>query len=187
MAAGERSLLLPSGSSSAVAVTLGSFTPAPHFWEGSEDRWPRVLALKSRATALYGAGALLPAARAFSAALRLAVAAGGPPPLPPCRADPKADLHAGLALCQLRMGLPAAAAANAGKALALRPGHVKARYRRALAAAAMLDWEGAAQDLGEVLRVEPGNRAARRELGRVRAAIRERDAGMARGLGRLFA
>ena len=187
MAAGESSLLLPSGSKAAIAVTLGSFTPAPHFWDGSLDRWPAVLALKSRATALYGAGLLLPATKAFSTALRYAVAAGGPPPLPPCRAQPKADLHAGLALCQLRLGLPAEAAANAGKALALRPDHVKARYRRAMAAAAMMDWDGAAEDLGAVLRAEPGNRAARREMGRVRAAIRERDAGMARGLGRLFA
>uniref|UniRef100_A0A8C9LDJ5 FKBPL protein n=1 Tax=Pavo cristatus TaxID=9049 RepID=A0A8C9LDJ5_PAVCR len=165
MAAGERSLLLPSGSSTAITVTLGSFTPAPHFWDGTEDRWPAVMALKGRATALYGAGLLLPATRAFSVALRHAVIAGGPPPLPPSRAHPKADLHAGLALCQLRLGLPAAAAANAGKALALRPGHVKARYRRAMAAAAMMDWDGAAEDLGEVLRAEPGNRAARRELG----------------------
>uniref|UniRef100_A0A8C2SMT2 Uncharacterized protein n=1 Tax=Coturnix japonica TaxID=93934 RepID=A0A8C2SMT2_COTJA len=187
MAAGERSLLLPSGSGSAMTVTLGSFTPPPPFWIDTVDRWPLVLALKGRATALYGTGALIPATRAFSIALRHAIMAAGPPPLPPCKAGPKADLHAGLALCQLRLGLPAEAAANAGKALALKPGHVKARYRRALAAAAMLDWDMAAEDLGEVLRVEPGNRAARREMGRVRAAIRERDAGMARGLGRLFA
>ncbi|NXJ11790.1 FKBPL protein, partial [Odontophorus gujanensis] len=157
MTAGERSLLRPTAASAAVTVTLAAFTPAPQFWglPSSDRRWDAVMALKSRATSLYAAGALLPAARAFSVALRHAVLVGGPPPLPPCRAHPKADLHAGLALCQLRMGLPGEAARNAGKALDLRPGHVKARYRRALAAAAMMDWEGAAEDLGEVLRVEP--------------------------------
>ncbi|XP_066842980.1 LOW QUALITY PROTEIN: FK506-binding protein-like [Anser cygnoides] len=187
MTLGERARLLPAGAAAAVVVTLGGFTAAPAFWEAAGDRWAAVLARKARATALFGAGALLPAARAFSAALRAAAAAGGPPPLPPARAHPKADLHAGLALCQLRLGLPAAAAANAGKALALRPGHVKARYRRALAAAAMRDLEAAAADLALVLRQEPGNAAAREELRRVRGEARERDARLARGLGRLFA
>ncbi|XP_050161964.1 FK506-binding protein-like [Myiozetetes cayanensis] len=87
----------------------------------------------------------------------------------------------------LRLGLPAAAAANAGKALALRPQHLEARFRRAVAAAAMADLEAAMADLAHVLRAQPGHAGARRELRRVRGAARERDARLARRLGRLFA
>ncbi|NXY85686.1 FKBPL protein, partial [Alcedo cyanopectus] len=125
--------------------------------------------------------------RAYSRALREAVAAAGVPPLGEAEGRGKAELHAGLALCQLRLGLPAAAAANAGKALELRPGHLEARYRRALAEAAMMDLEAAAADLALVLRAEPGHAGARRELRRVRGAVRERDARLGRRLGRLFA
>ncbi|XP_074713961.1 FK506-binding protein-like [Strix uralensis] len=188
MAAGERARLRPAGAAAALGVRLGGFSPAPPFWEEAPGgRWREVLARQERAAALLGAGAAGPAARAYAQALRAAVAAGGAPPLPPALARPKAELHAGLALCQLRLGLPAAAAANAGKALALRPGHLEARFRRALAAAAMSDLEAAAADLALVLREEPGHAGARRELRRVRGAARERDARLARRLGRLFA
>ncbi|XP_069630167.1 FK506-binding protein-like isoform X2 [Haliaeetus albicilla] len=188
MAAGERARLRPAGAGAAVGVRLGGFSPAPPFWEEAPGgRWRAVLVRQERAAALLGAGAAGPAARAYAQALRAAVVAGGAPPLPPALARPKAELHAGLALCQLRLGLPAAAAANAGKALALRPGHLEARFRRALAAAAMSDLEAAAADLALVLREEPGHAGARRELRRVRGAARERDARLARRLGRLFA
>lgn len=188
MAAGERARLRPTGAGASVGVRLGGFSPAPPFWEEAPGgRWRAVLVRQERAAALLGAGAAGPAARAYAQALRAAVAAGGAPPLPPALARPKAELHAGLALCQLRLGLPAAAAANAGKALALRPGHLEARFRRALAAAAMSDLEAAAADLALVLREEPGHAGARRELRRVRGAARERDARLARRLGRLFA
>ncbi|NXV93561.1 FKBPL protein, partial [Calonectris borealis] len=188
MAAGERARLRPAGARASLGVRLGGFSPAPPFWEEAPGgRWRAVLAGQERAAALLGAGAAGPAARVYARALRTAVAAGGTPPLPPALARPKAELHAGLALCQLRLGLPAAAAANAGKALALRPGHLEARFRRALAAAAMSDLEAAAADLALVLREEPGHAGARRELRRVRGAARERDARLARRLGRLFA
>ncbi|NXF56614.1 FKBPL protein, partial [Oceanites oceanicus] len=132
-------------------------------------------------------GATEAAARVYAQALRAAVAAGGVPPLPAGAGRRKAELHAGLALCQLRLGLPAPAAANAEKALTLQPAYLEARYRRALAAAAMRDLETAAADLRAVLREEPAHAGARRELRRVRGAARERDARLARRLGRLFA
>ncbi|NXP80070.1 FKBPL protein, partial [Ramphastos sulfuratus] len=186
MRGGERAWLR-SRRGEELGVWLGRFTPATPFWEAGPWRWQAAEALGGRAAALLRAGAVRAAAAAYGQALRVAVAAGGAPPLPPARAMPKAELHAGLALCQLRLGLPAAAAGNAQKALELRPQHLEARFRRALAAAAMRDLEAAAEDLREVLRAQPGHAEARRELGRVRGEARERDARLARRLGRLFA
>ncbi|XP_005534685.1 PREDICTED: FK506-binding protein-like, partial [Pseudopodoces humilis] len=188
MTAGEVAALRPAGAAGAsIAVRLGLFTPAPPFWATPAPvRWRSVLRGRSRADALLGLGLDAAAGRAFSRALRAAAAAGAPPDAPEL-GGVKAELHAGLALAQLRLGLPAAAAANAGKALALRPAHLEARYRRGVAQAAMMDLEAAGQDLVAVLRVQPGHAGARRELRRVRSAARERDARLARRLGRLFA
>ncbi|NXV24879.1 FKBPL protein, partial [Cepphus grylle] len=191
MGEGERAWLRAGRGRAGLRVRLGRFTAPPPPWEtpagAREETWAAVRAWQAGAEALWRAGRAGPAAWAYAQALRLAVVAGGAPPLDPARAGRKAELHAGLALCQLRLGLPAAAAANAGKALALRPGHLEARYRRGLAAAAMRDLEGAAADMAEVLRAEPGHARARRELRRVRGAARQRDARLARRLGRLFA
>ncbi|NWH66129.1 FKBPL protein, partial [Geococcyx californianus] len=192
MRAGERALLRPTGARGALRVCLRGFTPSPPFWEEGPDarerRWATAAEGGGRhAAALLASGATEAAARAYGRALRAAVLAGGVPPLPPEKAGAKAELHAGLALCQLRLGIPGAAAANATKALELRPGHVEARLRRARAAAAMGDLEAALEDLRGVLRAEPGHQRAREELRRVRGAARERDQRLARRLGRLFA
>ncbi|XP_041340898.1 FK506-binding protein-like, partial [Pyrgilauda ruficollis] len=132
-------------------------------------------------------GLLRAAAAEFRRSLRAAVAAAGPPPLPPALGEVKAELHAGLALAQLRLGHAAAAAANAGKALELRPAHLEARYARGVARAAMMDLEAAREDLQAVLRARPGHAGARRELGRVRGKARERDRRLATRLGKMFA
>ncbi|XP_068524459.1 LOW QUALITY PROTEIN: FK506-binding protein-like, partial [Anas acuta] len=186
MTRGERARLLPTGAESAVVVTLGGFTPPQDFWEAEGDRWAAVLARKARAKASTAPARSSPPPK-------LSPPPSAPPPPPggrrrcPRPSPPQSRPPRRAGPVPVEAGLPAEAAANAGKALALRPGHVKARYRRALAKAAMRDLEGAAADLALVLRQEPGNAAARRELRRVRGEARERDARLARGLGRLFA
>uniref|UniRef100_A0A8C3QN28 FKBPL protein n=1 Tax=Cyanoderma ruficeps TaxID=181631 RepID=A0A8C3QN28_9PASS len=189
MTAGELSVLRPHGvTSTTLTVRLARFTPSPPFWTSpSASRWRSVTSGRSHAADLLSRGLLTAAGRAFSRSLRAAAAASGPPPLPPDRAKVKAELHAGLADVQLRLGLPAAAAGNAGKALALWPAHLEARYARGVARAAMRDLEAAMEDLGAVLRARPGHPGALRELRRVRGAARDRDARLARRLGRLFA
>lgn len=189
MSCGERARLRPAGLPGlSLTVRLGRFSPAPAFWDTAPSaRWRSVTSGHARASALLSRGLLSAAGRAFSRALRAAVAAGGAGPVPAELAALKAELHAGLALVQLRLGLPAAAASNAGKALELRPAHLEARFQRGLALAAMRDLEAAMADLGAVLREQPGHAGARRELRRVRGAARERDARLARRLGRLFA
>ncbi|CAN8178909.1 unnamed protein product [Coccothraustes coccothraustes] len=189
MAAGELAWLRPRAAPGrALGVRLGRFTPAPAFWAVPPSlRRPPGPAGLARASHLLRRGRAGAAAEAYRRALRAAIAAAGPPPLPAERAALKAELHAGLATAQLRLGIPAAAAANAGKALELRPAHLGARYARGVARAAMLDLEAAREDLLAVLRARPGHAGAARELGRVRDKARERDTQLATRLGKMFA
>ncbi|NXQ27761.1 FKBPL protein, partial [Alaudala cheleensis] len=188
MTRGEQARLRPTGAGSTLNIHLGSFTPPPPFWDAPPAaRWRCVHLGHARALRLVNEGHLRQAGRAFSRALRAAIAAGGAPPLPPEAAQVKAELHAGLAQVQIHLGLPAAAAGNADRALRLCPAHLEARYSRGVAQAAMRDLEAAMEDLGAVLRAQPGHPGALRELRRVRGQARERDAQLGRRLGRLFA
>ncbi|XP_062456767.1 FK506-binding protein-like, partial [Rhea pennata] len=180
MAAGERARLRPAAAAAAVGLRLAAFAPAPEPWEQPPgELWAAGWPARPAPGGSSAPGRWRRRPRQYGAALRLAVAGAGRPPLAPERAGLKADLHANLALCQLRLGLPAPAADNCAKALALRPGHLKARYRRGLAAAALGDLEAAADDLAAVARARPGDGDARRELQRVGRRARERDARLA--------
>ncbi|XP_070593794.1 FK506-binding protein-like [Erythrolamprus reginae] len=183
MLAGERAeLRLSEGG--AIAVQLASFTEAKDSWEMSAtEKWDLVLSNKDRGSELYRAGAIAAAARRYARALHLLVVAAPPPDYDQI----KAELHTNLAACQLRLHQPANAAQNCSKTLVLQPANPKALFRRGLAYDAMNDLEGAAQDLKGVLRVEPGNRAARRELERVTERIRARDARLAQAMQKMFA
>ncbi|XP_077187283.1 FK506-binding protein-like [Paroedura picta] len=182
MLAGERAELRLAGGDSMI-VQLASFTPSKDSWEMSaSEKWNLVLRNKEQGGELYRAGDIGPAARRYAKALRLLVAAAPPPDYDQI----KAELHANLAACQLRLRQPANAACNCTKTLALQPVNTKALFRRGLAFDAMNDLEGAAQDLKGVLRVEPGNRAARRELDRVMERIKARDAKLARAMQKMF-
>jgi len=72
----------------------------------------------------------------------------------------------------------------ADKALALEPSNIKARFRRGCAYANVEDWTKARDDFEYVLRLEPGNESAKREL---RSALKhlkkERDVASAGGSG----
>lgn len=182
MLAGERSEIRLTGGGT-IIVQLASFTEAKDSWEMSaSEKWNLVISNKERGSELYRAGEIGAAARRYARALRLLVVAAPPPDYDQI----KAELHANLAACQLRLRQPANAACNCSKTLALQPTNTKALFRRGLAYDAMNDLEGAAQDLKGVLQVEPGNRAARRELERVMERIRVRDAKLARAMQKMF-
>ncbi|XP_067416349.1 FK506-binding protein-like [Emydura macquarii macquarii] len=169
-----------------LGLSLASFAPAPEPWQlCPAEKWALARQHKERGTEKYRAGEPGAAARRYARALRLAIAAGPAPPDAE-HARLRADLHANLAACQLRLGQPTHAARNCTKALALWPGHAKAGYRRGLARATMNDLEGAAEDFRGLLAAEPGNAAARRELERVGRRARERDARLAQALTKLF-
>ncbi|XP_060095056.1 FK506-binding protein-like [Heteronotia binoei] len=182
MLAGERAELRLTGGDS-IIIQLASFTPTKDSWEMSaSEKWNLVIRNKEHGGELYRAGDIGAAARRYAKALRLLVAAAPPPDYDQI----KAELHANLAACQLRLRQPANAACNCTKTLTLQPTNTKALFRRGLAYDAMNDLEGAAQDLKGVLRVEPGNRAARRELDRVMERIKVRDAKLARAMQKMF-
>ncbi|XP_053151572.1 FK506-binding protein-like [Hemicordylus capensis] len=182
MLAGEQAELRLTGGGS-IMIQLASFTQAKDSWEMSaSEKWNLVIRNKERGSELYRAGDISAAARRYARALRLLVVAAPPPDYDQI----KAELHANLAACQLRLRQPANAACNCTKTLALQPTNTKALFRRGLAYDAMNDLEGAAQDLKGVLQVEAGNRAARRELERVMERIRVRDAKLARAMQKMF-
>nr|XP_041568669.1 FK506-binding protein-like [Taeniopygia guttata]XP_041568670.1 FK506-binding protein-like [Taeniopygia guttata] len=193
MAAGELAWLRPrgdddDGSTAVLLVRLGRFAPAPPFWAAPPAaRWHAVEAGLARGAALAANGQDFSAVRALARALRRAVAAAGPAPLPERAAAPQGRAARGAGGGAAALGRPAAAAGNAGRALALRPAHLEARYARGVALAAMRDLEAARQELLAVLRARPGHGGARRELGRVRGAARERDAQLGARLGKMFA
>ncbi|XP_074167467.1 FK506-binding protein-like isoform X2 [Sminthopsis crassicaudata] len=182
MCSGEQAeLLLPGGAEPPALVTLASFTMGKDSWELSvKEKEELASEERARGTELFRAGNPEAAARCYSRALRLLMTL--PPPGPPDRTI----LHANLAACQLQLGQPTLAAQSCDRVLERDPRHVKALYRRGVARAAFGELDGAAADLRMVLEVEPGNRAAREELGRVVIRGREQDAGLARGLRKMF-
>ncbi|XP_068929431.1 FK506-binding protein-like isoform X2 [Petaurus breviceps papuanus] len=182
MCSGEQAeLLLPGGAEPPALITLASFTLGKDSWELSVREKEKLASEeRARGTELFRAGNPEAAARCYGRALRLLLTL--PPPGPPDRTI----LHANLAACQLQLGQPTLAAQSCDRVLERDPRHVKALYRRGVARAAFGELDGAAADLRRVLEVEPGNRAAKEELGRVVIRGREQDAGLARGLRKMF-
>ncbi|KAM9000625.1 FK506-binding protein-like isoform X2 [Sarcophilus harrisii] len=182
MCSGEQAeLLLPGGAEPPALITLASFTMGKDSWELTvREKEELASEERARGTELFRAGNPEAAARCYSRALRLLMTL--PPPGP---AD-RTILHANLAACQLQLGQPTLAAQSCDRVLERDPRHVKALYRRGVARAAFGELDGAADDLRRVLEVEPGNRAAREELGRVVIRGREQDEGLARGLRKMF-
>ncbi|KFO21063.1 FK506-binding protein-like [Fukomys damarensis] len=177
----EAELQLPGHSGPPVRLTLGSFTRGRDSWE-LEASEKEALARQERArgTELFRAGNPAGAARCYGRALRLLLTL--PPPGPPERTI----LHANLAACQLLLGQPQLAAQNCDRVLEREPGHLKALYRRGVAQAALGNLEKATADLKKVLAVDPKNRAAQEELGKVVIEGKKQDAGLAQGLRKMF-
>lgn len=177
----EAKIHLPGSSAPLAKLRLDSFTDGRDSWE-LEAVEKEALAKEEhrRGTELFQAGNPQGAARCYGRALRLLLTL--PPPGPPERTI----LHANLAACQLLLGHPELAAQSCDRVLEREPGHLKALYRRGVAHAALGDLEKATADLKKVLAVDPKNRAAKEELGKVIIQGKIQDAGLARGLRKMF-
>ncbi|XP_033072594.1 FK506-binding protein-like [Trachypithecus francoisi] len=177
----EAELQLPGHSGPPVRLILASFTQGRDSWE-LETSEKEALAREERArgTELFRAGNAEGAARCYGRALRLLLTL--PPPGPPERTV----LHANLAACQLLLGQPQLAAQSCDRVLEREPGHLKALYRRGVAQAALGNLEKATADLKKVLAIDPKNRAAQEELGKVVIQGKKQDAGLAQGLRKMF-
>ncbi|XP_065742254.1 FK506-binding protein-like [Phocoena phocoena] len=182
MCQGEQAeLQLPGCSGPPVRLTLASFTKGRDSWE-LEATEKEALAREERArgTELFRAGNPESAARCYGRALRLLLT------LPPPGSPERTVLHANLAACQLLLGQPHLAAQSCDRVLEREPGHLKALYRRGVAQAALGNLEKATADLKKVLAVDPKNRAAQEELGKVIIQGKKQDAGLAQGLRKMF-
>lgn len=177
----EAKIYLPGSSAPLAKLRLDSFTTGRDSWE-LEEVEKEALAKEEhrRGTELFRAGNPQGAARCYGRALRLLLTL--PPPGPPERTT----LYANLAACQLLLGHPRLAAQSCDRVLEREPGHLKALYRRGVAQAALGDLEKATADLKKVLAADPKNRAAKEELGKVVIQGKIQDAGLARGLRKMF-
>ncbi|XP_004624332.1 FK506-binding protein-like [Octodon degus] len=177
----EAELQLPGHSGPPVRLTLDSFTQGRDSWElKSSEKEALAREERARGTELFRAGNPAGAARCYGRALRLLLTL--PPPGPPERTV----LHANLAACQLLLGQPRLAAQNCDRVLEREPDHLKALYRRGIAQAALGNLDKATADLKKVLAVDPKNRAAQEELGKVVIEGKKQDAGLAQGLRKMF-
>lgn len=177
----EAELQLPGRSGPPVRLKLASFTQGRDSWE-LEPTEKEALAREERArgTELFRAGNPEGAARCYGRALRLLLT------LPPPGSPERTVLHANLAACQLLLGQPHLAAQSCDRVLEREPGHLKALYRRGVAQAALGNLDKATADLKKVLAVDPKNRAAQEELGKVIIQGKKQDAGLAQGLRKMF-
>ncbi|EPY85412.1 FK506 binding protein like isoform 2 [Camelus ferus] len=174
-------LQLPGCSGPPIRLTLASFTQGRDSWE-LEAAEKEALAREERArgTELFQAGNPEGAARCYGRALRLLLT------LPPPGSPERTVLHANLAACQLLLGQPHLAAQSCDRVLEQEPGHLKALYRRGVAQAALGNLEKASADFKKVLAVDPKNRAAQEELGKVIIQGKKQDARLAQGLRKMF-
>lgn len=177
----EAELQLPGRSGPPVRLKLASFTQGRDSWE-LEPTEKEALAREERArgTELFRAGNPEGAARCYGRALRLLLT------LPPPGSPERTVLHANLAACQLLLGQPHLAAQSCDRVLEREPGHLKALYRRGVAQAALGNLDKATADLKKVLAVDPKNRAAQEELGKVIIQGKKQDVGLAQGLRKMF-
>lgn len=177
----EAELQLPGHSGPPVRLTLASFTQGQDSWElKASEKETLARQEHARGTELFRAGNPEGAARCYGRALRLLLT------LPPPGSPERTVLHANLAACQLLLGQPHLAAQSCNRVLEREPEHLKALYRRGVAQAALGNLEKATADLKKVLAVDPKNRAAREELGKVIFQGKKQDAGLAQGLRKMF-
>ncbi|CAH6790069.1 FK506-binding protein-like [Phodopus roborovskii] len=177
----EAEIHLPGSSAPLANLRLDSFTKGRDSWElAAMEKEALAKEEHMRGTELFRAGDPKGAARCYGGALRLLLTL--PPPGPP----EQTILYANLAACQLLLGQPQLAAQSCDRVLEREPGHLKALYRRGVAQAALGNLEKATADLKKVLAADPQNRAAQEELGKVVIEGKKQDAGLARGLRKMF-
>ncbi|KAM4641514.1 FK506-binding protein-like [Discoglossus pictus] len=162
-------------------LRMSSFENGKESWElNTEEKLQRVTRDREKGGKAFRDGNIEGAERRYSRALRLLVCTPGE------AESEKVTLLANMAACDLKKGRFREAEIRCTRALEKEPSHLKALYRRAVARAGMADWKGAKVDFGEVLKLDPGNTGARKEMGRVREREREEEARIGKALGKMF-
>ncbi|KAM4012393.1 FK506-binding protein-like isoform 1-T1 [Anomaloglossus baeobatrachus] len=157
-------------------------------FEGGKETWEldvsekikRAMRDREAGGKAYRDGNLEGAERRYARALRLLVCTPGE------AEEEKIALLSNMAACDLKSGRLREAEVRCTRVLDKSPEHLKALYRRGTARAGMSDWTGARADLEKVLKLDPGNKEARREVSKVREKQKSAQAQISKALGRMF-
>ncbi|CAL8319737.1 unnamed protein product [Merluccius merluccius] len=98
----------------------------------------------------------------------------------------KAELHSNLSLCQLKLGQPEKARANAAKATKLEPSGPKAWYRLGQACQQLNEWGEARQAFRRLLELQPESPVALKALKEVATREKETNTQLAQRLSKMF-
>ena len=157
---------VPAGAAVTYTVKVHSFQRATAVWEMETSE---LLSLarqhKNRGTQLFKEDRVRAASVCYSRAAKLVTAVRPQPASVDREAEElQVALFLNLAACQLKLKKSGYAFENCSRVLGLRPGCVKALYRRGVAAMHMGDLARAEGDLREAGRIEPGNTAVQGKL-----------------------
>lgn len=166
---------------STFVLRLASFEDGKEAWElDINEKIKRAVRDREEGGKAYRDGNLEGAERRYARALRLLVCTPGD------AEEEKITLLSNLAACDLKKGRLRDAEVRCTRVLDQKPDHVKALYRRGVARAGMSDWMGARADFEKLLKLDPGNKEARREIIKVREKQKNEQVQISKALGKMF-
>ncbi|CAJ0951163.1 unnamed protein product [Ranitomeya imitator] len=162
-------------------LRLESFEDGKEAWElDVSEKIKRAVRDREAGGKAYRDGNFEGAERRYTRALRLLVCTPGD------AEEEKVALLSNLAACDLKKGRLREAEVRCTRVLDKDPDHLKALYRRGMARAGMSDWMGARADLEKVMKLDPENKEARREIIKVREKQKSEQAQISKALGKMF-
>ncbi|XP_018411349.1 PREDICTED: FK506-binding protein-like [Nanorana parkeri] len=164
-----------------LVLRLKSFEGGTEAWElEPSEKIQRAIKDREKGGAAFRNGNIEGAERRYSRGLRLLVCTPGE------AEEEKVALLSNLAACDLKKRRFREAEVRCTRILDMDPNHFKALYRRGVARAGMSDWEGARGDFDKLLKLDPGNKEAKRELASVREKEKIAQAQISKALGKMF-
>ncbi|OCT66187.1 FK506-binding protein-like [Xenopus laevis] len=162
-------------------LRMASFENGKEPWEiDTNEKIQRAMRDHEKGGKAYREGCIEVAERRYSRALRLLAC------IPEEAVKERITLLANLAACDLKMGRMSEADKRCSRVLEKEPGYVKALYRRGMARAGMSDWKGARKDFEALLRLDPANKEAQRELIKAREGEKKEQLKISKALGKMF-
>ncbi|XP_069800328.1 FK506-binding protein-like [Dendropsophus ebraccatus] len=162
-------------------LRLKSFEGGKEAWElDVNEKIERAVRDREAGGKAFREGNLEGAERRYARALRLLVCTPGD------SEEEKIALLSNLAACDLKKGRLREAEVRCTRVIDKNPDHLKALYRRGMARAGMSDWMGSRGDFEKLLKVDPGNKEARREIIKVREKQKIEQAQISKALGKMF-
>ncbi|XP_048376336.1 FK506-binding protein-like [Stegostoma tigrinum] len=170
-------------------VKLEEFSLQQDSWEmGFEEKWHMAMHHKGKATEHFKSGNLFGAVQCYAKSLKLLVTLkyDVPPEKTKEYDQARKTLYSNLAACQIKQKQYRNVIHNCSKALEIEPDSVKCLYRRGQAYAAINEFEKAKSDLKQVLKFEPGNTAAARQLRVLNEQVKAQNEKMGKAMSKLF-